>query len=152
VTNDAKWAYLAGVTDADGSLYISKYGEATHVHYKPCIFVCGDPLLMSWLQGNIAKGSMQIRENCWGWRIYKKQLISDVLDSIIPFLTTKKQEAVILRGYLDLPSNKWCKHDKEVCYQQLRQLKRNRMKEKWVELSKLSPYQEELFSKEVYHG
>ena len=124
--NIAKWAYLAGIIDADGYVGILKYIDKGCVspHYKPKLDITGDWKLMLWLNDNIEESSIEVKHEpfVYQWRVFRKRSISKILEKTIPFMVTKKKRAIIVKELCDLPLNKHSKKIKESLYRKFRQI------------------------------
>jgi len=123
---EAKWIYFAGILDADGYVGITKYigyGRKSP-NYKPTLAIIGSLELMEWLNEYIEKRSIEVKHEPFVmvWRVLGKQTISKILENCIPYMTTKKERALLVKNFCDLPMNKHCKEKKEEIYQKFRRI------------------------------
>jgi len=126
VKEEAKWIYLAGILDADGYVGIIKYIDAGRksAHYKPKLDIIGSIKLMEWLNNHIERRSIQVKHEPFVmmWRVFKKETISKILKRCIPYMTTKKERAILVKKLCDLPLNKHSKEKKEEIYRSFRKI------------------------------
>ena len=122
--NQLQWSYLAGIMDADGYIGIQSWvGKASKSpHYKPNINITGDRKLMDWLNANVEKRNIGVKHEPYVlyWRVYAKPMISNILLNTIPFLTTKKERAIIVKELCDIPRGKHAMREKFAIYQRFR--------------------------------
>ena len=117
-------AYLAGIIDADGCISIDRYKNPTGHRYKPRIQIIGDRLLMDWLNTHIQQRNISVKHEPFVlvWSIQSKKSISELLEDITPYLTTKKERAIIVKKLCDIPMNKHDKELRESIYQEYKTL------------------------------
>ena len=120
---DTRFAYVAGLIDADGSLYISKsvdkYGYA---HYDPIVMIRSTHLpTVKWLIkifGGTYDRSVW-KKGCWKdyyrWKFSSDKHASRFLDKILPYLWLKRKSALVLREYYRL-SGIQCKVRRDILY------------------------------------
>lgn len=122
--NQLQWAYMAGVLDADGHIGISSYVDKGRKspHYKPKLEIVGDSRMMDWLNAHVVERNIQVKHEPYVlyWRLSAKPVISNILLNTIPFLTTKKERAIIVKELCDLPRGKHLTREKFTIYQRYR--------------------------------
>lgn len=116
--NDTEWAYLAGMTDADG--YISlrrtcrKVSGEEYVFYTPTMGITNRSAeLMKWLDERI-NWSLAKYEKGTGYStnmIYRRVLASHdayvLLDGMLPYLHVKRQRAALVAEFCKMRRNKY---------------------------------------------
>src|SRR5271163_1907613 len=107
---ETRYAYAAGLIDADGSLYISKSTlENGYVSYDPTLMLRSTHLptikwFVSKFGGTYSKSTWENGEHkdYYRWKFSSDKHASRFLDKITPYLWLKKDQAVVLKNYFDL--------------------------------------------------
>ncbi len=95
----SKYAYLAGLMDADGTftIHIRKYKNYTS--YVPLMFLYNtDGKLLDWVQNNFPTTYRRITVNDNGWKDQQNLQFSsgnqmEIIPKLLPYLTIKKDRA-----------------------------------------------------------
>ena len=111
--SDIEAAYLAGIIDGEGSVYIAKHkeysGRGLPYSYSTRVSVGNtDERLINWIQKTVKTGNIhfvqETRNNWkdhWHWLLADKN-ITPFLEQILPFLIIKKEQALILLRFREL--------------------------------------------------
>lgn len=129
---ETRFAYVAGLIDADGSLYISKNtNEQGYVRYDPIITITSTHLpTVKWLVkifGGTYRRSVWKKgegEDYYKWLFSSDKHASRFLDRVLPYLWLKKYQAFVLKEYYGLEGAQ-DKHKRENLYQQMGDLNHN---------------------------
>lgn len=124
--NDCEWAYLAGLIDGEGSIYIYKGTRKKRwINIDPMLNITNtNQEIMNWLSKKLPYGNIAYRnrkqENCKICYSFAKCGfgILPVLNGILPYLVIKKKQAELVKKFIEI-----------------------RLDQKWQE-----PYSEELFT------
>ncbi len=100
LTNKEKLAYLAGIVDGDGHLYVAKMKkkDRKRVYYYPRVVVVQKtPELIDWLKENfggckvISRRHKYQLNDLWVWSLTGKK-VTELAKKMQPFLITKKEQ------------------------------------------------------------
>jgi hypothetical protein len=102
--SDTELAYLAGIIDGEGSIYIQSRQRSDAIDYFPRFQIVNtDKKLMDWI--HITFGGNLFQKNRFKhnpkWRIQyewftTRKLMDELIELIIPFLISKKEHAQIM--------------------------------------------------------
>jgi LAGLIDADG endonuclease len=99
-------AYMAGVIDAEGCLYIGKQEEHRtkgSYNYSVVISVTNNcERLMKWIVYNFGGTYIKASGKSFRWLATNQKHISSFLDLIYPYLNVKKSQASVLYEYISL--------------------------------------------------
>ncbi len=103
-------AYIAGIIDGEGSIFITKWRQRSDIRYYPRIVIVNTNRLLidnlnKILGPLVSEISTHKRKNskhkvCYQIRIGKLENILSLLKQILPFLCAKKQQAILTIEYL----------------------------------------------------
>lgn len=103
IEDDIFWPYIAGIMDTDGSFSINKNGFSPQLSISMV-----DIKALEYLHGYINRGNIIVikAKTCkmgftYRWSTKNKEDIKYFLDNVIPYLRSKKENARILRKFID---------------------------------------------------
>jgi len=137
--DEAFWAYVAGIMDTDGSFSVKRQrgqADTKNLRYIPCIQMSMASLdVINHIRKNCVYGTVCVAKNksCvrgfhYAWSIGKKQDSAEFIESILPYLKEKKDQASIVLDFCKNSENtKYCKAGiseeelkfRESCYQRI---------------------------------
>jgi hypothetical protein len=104
---DTEWAYLAGIIDGEGSIYVA----AVDKYQQPRISITNtDRRLLLWVQHITGGGSINFRDYahrnghwkpCWNWRAAANQM-TRILQMVRPYLIIKGEQADLALEFIRL--------------------------------------------------
>jgi hypothetical protein len=139
--DDLFWSYVAGLMDTDGSFALKKQvqNKGTDVknpRYTPVISLSmTDVKAINYIRENCCVGKLYIPKNKstnagfhYQFGIYTKKECTEFLKRVIPYLTSKKENAKVLLEFCEKSQNtKFCKagiskeelNFRDLCYQKI---------------------------------
>lgn len=129
---ETRLAYVAGLIDADGSLYISKStNDLGYVSYDPTVMIRTTHFetvkwLVSTFGGTFNKTDwvVPIWKRYYRWKFTSDKHASRFLDKILSYLWLKKEQAFILKEYFEM-NGVQNKEKREALYQRVSKLNQN---------------------------
>jgi len=98
---DTKIAYLAGLFDGEGTIGYYNFRQR---HESTVMITNSDPRVMNWIMDKIRYGNVHTVKKSYArrkhvvhhWRICGKPRVKDFLETIVPYLIIKRDQAELL--------------------------------------------------------
>jgi len=112
-----KWPYLAGLMDTEGTFAVRKDFRENYVHYGIWARLANtNRHVMDWLDKNFGAATIE-DSNALYWPLpYDRKGKEQFLLNLLPYLTTKKEQAKILLEYIRLGDQR-CPEKREELFQ-----------------------------------
>ena len=108
---DVEKAYMAGVVDSDGSIW---FGLKRHTYHYPNVTVSTqDEILVNWIQERW-RGVVEASSSAYRWKsLQGGDALRTLIEDILPYLITKRQQALLVLESLDLGGGQGRPHVRE---------------------------------------
>jgi len=96
---ETDWAYIAGIIDGEGSIFIQKNGKSK---YKIVTLTVSniDLEMLEWMKNKLNAGAIYIlkchpnRKQCYKWQNSAHKVVYTILIKMLPYLKIKRDKAI----------------------------------------------------------